>query len=326
MSVIQDLKNLGGEPIGDTFNQDAFRGAIEVGGVDLTGGYCSGVVLDWARRVLQSAADRDPKYMSYSQPGTGDKRRATVKRMVEAYVGHAPTYVGGEANANKIAAKKILEKLKGCAEKTDPDYGTGVLVSNAEAKLFAKLWKVPGRDGFLFEKFDLNMEPAGALPHSDIRDLEELLDSKVDPQHEAHSADGRHWQTLSRPSTVYGTAGQWASQLSNHAFRPNCCTIVTFNPSAGGDGHAVAVYQKGVDELVFFDPNYGAFRYSREDLNLCFQHLFWTPALPVDDKVFDGDKAVYLRRKEEEKDHPVRGPWNKMGYTIFEKGVAENAA
>jgi hypothetical protein len=267
--------------------------------------------------------------MSYSQLGTADKRRATVKRMVEAYVGHAPTYVGGEANANKGAAKKILEKLKGCAEKTDPDYGTGVLVSNAEAKLFAKLWKVPGRDGFLFEKFDLNMEPAGALPHSDIRDLEGLLDSKVDPQHEAHSADGRHWQTfaaelddkfrgirrgdlnndpkklfgnirvtMSRPSTVYGTAGQWASQLSNHAFRQNCCTIVTFNPSAGGDGHAVAVYQKGVDELVFFDPNYGAFRYSREDLNLCFQHLFWTPALPVDDKVFDGDKAcIFAVRK-----------------------------
>ena len=56
--------------------------------------------------------------------------------------------------------------------------------------------------------------------------------------------------------------------------------------------------QVGAKEFVFFDPNYGAFHFSKDKLANCFQHLFWTPAITVDKSVRDHDKAVYLRRDE----------------------------
>jgi Yersinia/Haemophilus virulence surface antigen len=113
----------------------------------------------------------------------------------------------------------------------------------------------------------------------------------------------------------YEKAGEWSHKLMNYGFQNNCCTIIAFSPSEGGSGHAVAVHQKAADEFVFFDPNYGAFRYSKENLKHCFQHLFWTPYIKATKDVLDGEKAVYLRRvKQTDK---VEGRWDKMGYTIF---------
>src|SRR6266513_942124 len=102
MSISDDLKKIGGQSeqvkvqLGDDFNQTTFKGTITVDGVDLTGGYCSGVVLDWARRVLQSASGRDEKYLSYSTPNAQERRGATVHRMAKAYEGHSKHYVAGE--------------------------------------------------------------------------------------------------------------------------------------------------------------------------------------------------------------------------------------
>jgi len=88
-----------------------------------------------------------------------------------------------------------------------------------------------------------------------------------------------------------------------------------FSPSAGGSGHAVAVHQKGLDEFVFFGPNYGAFRYAKENLMNCFQHLFWAPFITAPKDLLDGKKAEYLRR--EKLTDKVEDRWDKMGYTIF---------
>jgi hypothetical protein len=54
------------------FNQTKFRTELgtkpvtTISGQSLGNGYCMGVGLDWIRRVLQSKADRDPNYLTYS--------------------------------------------------------------------------------------------------------------------------------------------------------------------------------------------------------------------------------------------------------------------
>ena len=370
MSVREELKAIGGELIGAGFNQSAFRASITVTGVDLTGGYCSGVCLDWARRVLQSAPDRDTKtaqklqargiegdfaYMSYSKPAalsTPVKRLGTVTRMAEAYNGHASFYVSGATK--KQTALQELRKLKTVPEKNygEESYGKGHPVPNELARLFEEFW-VFGQRNTHFGKFALDSEPAGVLSDAAIEWCISNLTGRADPQHQARSADGRHWETFASqldqrlnaerlsetggtrgakklfsnievvrnsPTKVYATAGQWAHALETNGFLVNCCTIVSFSPTAGGSGHAVAAYQTGqvgAKEFVFFDPNYGAFHFSKDKLANCFQHLFWTPAITVDTSVRDHDKAVYLRRDEGV--DKEEGTWNKMGYTIFKK-------
>ena len=54
------------------FNQTKFRTELgtkpvtTISGQSLGNGYCMGVGLDWIRRVLQSKAERDPNYLTYS--------------------------------------------------------------------------------------------------------------------------------------------------------------------------------------------------------------------------------------------------------------------
>jgi hypothetical protein len=100
-----------GSPIGE-FNQTSFRKdvgvrsaggenkiQVSVAGKELGGGYCAGVALDWARRVLLSSPTRDEKFLSYgystikkgegirSKSLTQSKDRAfqTVGRMANAW-------------------------------------------------------------------------------------------------------------------------------------------------------------------------------------------------------------------------------------------------
>jgi hypothetical protein len=349
MSVVDDLKAIGGEGVEvhlGGFNQGSFRKGIpDVGGVDITGGYCAGVVLDWARRVLQSDSTRDQKYLSYSTTNAQARSTATVKRMALAYAGQAPTYMTGETLKPKVMA--LLQQLKTRPITTIyPEYGEGVLVTLDDVKLLKIFWKIPAPET-IFSKFDCQFTQAGTLSYNDIDFAISNLTAKTDPQLSGGSSHGRHWESFaaqldarlteqrtdrggvgtpkrlfsnlkvvaSEPVKNYEEAGQWSYKLMNYGFQNNCCTVVTFSPSEGGSGHAVAVHQKANDEFVFFDPNYGAFRYSKENLKQCFQHLFWAPYIKAAKGVLDGEKAVYLRRaKTTDK---VEGVWNKMGYTIF---------
>ncbi len=344
MSVIEDLKKLGGKPLGDEFNQDDFRTHDVLDSVNLTSGYCAGVVLDWARRVLQSKANRDEKYMSYSTPKlTSERKVATLKRMAQAYNGQSTSYVG---ETKKTAAVNELRKLKLLQVESFAAYGTGVPVPSDVAEMLEKYWEIPGTANSTFAKFNLSKEPAGVLTYQDIDQLIANLTARPDAQHKPGSADGRQWETFaaeldtkfrkhrddatrkaptklfgnlkvvkSSPSRDYPEAGYWSAELRTQGLQLNCCTTVSFKPTGGGNGHQIAIHQTGLDEFIFFDPNYGAFRFAMAGLKRCFQHLFWD-AFIEDDNVLDGKKAVYLRRKVDTA--PAVGSWNRMGYTIFQ--------
>ena len=65
-------------------NQDRVDSAL---GQSLDGGYCAGVVTDWARRVLLSSPNRDQASLAYKYEGAGADAKATrtVQRMGTAY-------------------------------------------------------------------------------------------------------------------------------------------------------------------------------------------------------------------------------------------------
>lgn len=351
MTTVRDeLVAVGGVPEGQ-FNQSSFTPFDQVEGADISGGYCAGVVLDWTRRVLQSAPDRDASYLNYSAAGYGDdrpdgvqsKQAATTRRMATAYAGQGSSYV---QTTHKEATIAALRALLGGVEGTTSTYGTGVPVPHATAQMLSQYWEMTGGS---FARFNLGMDPAGRLTLAKIGELITDLIARPEAQAVAGAAGGRQWPSFaasldtrfrqiriadgkqvdpnklfsnlrvvrSAPSTPYASGGAWMAALIDNGFMQDGCTTLSFKPTTGGSGHQLAVHQTAADSFRLFDPNYGVFRYSRANLQRVFQHLFWARIAVADANAVDRDKAVYLRRKRAT--DPEIGTWDRMAYTIFQR-------
>jgi primase-polymerase (primpol)-like protein len=79
----------------------------------------------------------------------------------------------------------------------------------------------------------------------------------------------------------------------------------------------VAVHEIG-EEYRFFDPNFGVFEYSKDNLRRALQYLFWAP-LWKDEEGQDTDMPVYRRRTTSSPRDP--NEWSQMSYTIFTKNT-----
>ena len=332
MGVRERLASLGTD-LGK-FNQNAFRGdVVAFGDTDLKGGYCAGVCLDWTRRVLLSASDRDAKFLTYASPKQeigGARQEDTLRRMATAYKGQGASYV---ATTRK---SEVLPKLK--ALLAEPEKGwnisgqvvQGVGVPNAVAKLVLELM-TPNPN-----PLNLQKEPAGAVPKSTIQFWISFIEGINDPQHKRLADGGREWGQYSkeldqqfggkkkrfgdlnvvdsRNQQTYADPGVWLGVLMSKAFRHQCCTIIGAGaPKA--TGHAVAVHQIG-QEYRFFDPNFGVFEYSKESLQNALQYLFWAPFWKGEEGE-DTDLPVYRRRTSTSPRDP--NEWSQMSYTIFTK-------
>ena len=113
----------------------------------------------------------------------------------------------------------------------------------------------------------------------------------------------------------YLNGDAWWTAIKQYGLLDGCCSILGFAQTAGGEGgHAVAVHQKGED-YIFFDPNHGSFKYSKDNQLRALKHLFWEPQFPAPEGVPHGKKAVYVRRG-------MKAPYrnmNNVGYTIFQR-------
>ena len=209
MGVREELIACGGTPVGAPFNQTQFK---NVGGVDanrIADGYCAGVVMDWTRRVLQSAPDRDSNYLSYSKPDyevssvaqLGDqqtplrpglsRQAATVNRMAKAYERQGTSYVA-QTKLQKV--KAALRHLQQNGVEETGARGTGVPIPNELGVLLDDFWQF-GNPNSTFERFDLGKVTAGWIPLNRFPALLNDLDQRDDPQHEVRAAGGRHWAT-----------------------------------------------------------------------------------------------------------------------------------
>lgn len=321
-------------------------GKNTVEGADITGGYCAGVALDWCRRVLLSGPDRSETSLSYGgqhykyptvpSGGIMSRKEATVRRMAKGYAEQAATYVG---QTNMESVQPLLARLLATQEIDIEGLPRGVPVSKSELGLLRKVWKIPDK------QVDLGYEPAATVTHAQIRGF---IADKDDSQHRARDAGGRSWSNMaatlderfnqirvaegrqvsskpfsgmkvrsSYPTRNFDRASQWAYVLDNEGYEQDCCTLISISPGGGGSGHAVAVHQKTPVSFDFFDPNFGTYRMTKENLGFCFQHLFWTPYFEAPEGTLDGDKAIYQRR--DSPDASPDSPWTKMGYTIFER-------
>jgi len=345
MSVYEDLCKLG-TPQG-AFNQGSFRTSASAAGKDLTGGYCAGVALDWCRRVLLSRADRDPKFLNYGKEGYGDagpkgqsRQDATTVRMANAYAQQGSNYVA-QTNLQKVTA--LLPVLLNQPEQgAIGDFEKGIRLTRPQAELILEVWKLKKTE------IDLGLQVPGQLTKQLIQQLIDDAKTREDSQHRALDSKGRGWanmaavmdaefreirigqgrQVSAKPFSGiqvhrsamqkdFGEPGEWAYVLRTEAYELNCCTLVSLSPGGGGSGHAVAVHQREADSYDFFDPNFGVFRMSLENLRGCFQHLFWSPKFT--DKAPHGNLAVY--RRPSSPDASPDSPWTKMAYTIFKRAV-----
>ncbi|WP_233890082.1 hypothetical protein [Paraburkholderia flagellata] len=352
MPVHDELVEVGGTRIGPAFNQGELRtsGTTEIEGANISNGYCAGVALDWARRVLLREPGPDESYMSYSKAGYGtagttgnleSRQRSTVRRMAKAYNEQAPHYVA------KTYKEELLLRLHALRQQPQVEYDdrTGVPVPQETARMFRHYWVTTG---WPFTNFEFDDDPSGVLLHTTIDQLRQNLLSRPDNQHEPFVVLGRSWANFaatvderfreirfaegrtaskkgfsrlkvvrsSEPKTFDG-GGNWLHVLMNRGFSINCCTVIFFQPTAGGTGHVVAVHQTAADAFVFFDPNYGAYRYARQGLQYCLQHLFWAPCVHAAEGVIDGGRAVYLRRKSIHE--PAVGSWDSVAYTVLQR-------
>lgn len=347
MSVHDDLCRIGTH-VG-SFNQGDFSPWSAVEGQDLTGGYCAGVVLDWVRRVLQSAPNRTPGYLTYSSSkldtgaqGRETRRQTAVRRMAVAYGGQGASYV---ETTNLAKLRVALPALIQQPEVRWEGGRFGVGVPSEVVRLIEYLWVVDF-------PVDHTKVFAAILTHDELRNWLRQAVERSDPQMEPRAAAGREWASFaaqldarfrqirihegrqestrpfgnlrivaSSPSQVYGEGGLWLGELKANGFRRGCATIVSMGPSGGGTGHAVAVHQVGDDQFIFLDPNFGVYRMSKAGIGHCFQHLFWTPYVTAAPNTLDGAYAVYRRRDPPPNGQVAQGqpsgPWNRMAFTIF---------
>jgi hypothetical protein len=334
MGVRDQLASLG-EDLGN-FNQGEFRGTTAtVDGADLTKGYCAGVCLDWARRVLLSGSGRDARFLTYAKQPLGSVRQVkAVKRMGTAYAGQGASYVATTQQANltsQLTALLSVPEITG--ELPDGTIVSGVPVSNSLAELICnRITMTPN-------PFDLENEPAGWVPHEDISSWLVFI-SGPDPQHKKLASGGRGWGQYasqldaahtqgkkrkfrdlvvigSRDQQTYGSEGVWMGILRSSAFQDSRCTIIGLG-APGEVGHAVAVHVVG-GVYRFFDPNYGTFGYTEEKLKSALQYLFWAPLFEGEAGLDAASKPVY-RRRENANDPVDDSPWTQMSYTIFGKG------
>lgn len=317
MSVREGLQAIGAVPQGGGFNQDSFRTHDIIEGVDLTDGYCAGVVLDWTRRVLQpnTSKSADPSRLEYATTKMAEnveRQTAALRRMAKGYGGSATSYVN-ETERTKLCA--ILQMLKNEGVEVNYDvYGIGVPISSDIARLMSQVWTIPGVGNNLFSRFNLSNEPAGTLSRVAIGNLLNQLGSMADPQTQARAAGGREWASFaaelderfkqirisdvrqvtrkpfsnlhvvrSSPSKQYESAGVWSYELKTDGLQLNCCTIVSMKPTSGSTGHQIAIHQTLQNEFFLFDPNYGAFKCTASVLKNCMQQLFWIPFLKYEE-------------------------------------------
>jgi hypothetical protein len=311
MSERDELRECGGVPLGDGFNQDSFRTHNVIEGANIANGYCAGVALDWIRRVLQprnrhGVERTGSTHLDYASPKyvqTPERKVSTVRRMATAYGGSATSYVS-ETERSKL--KHRLESLQNGTEENYTAYGLGVPIPGTVAQLLKKVWDVPGNS--TFRRFSLSSEPAGTLTKATIAQLLTSLNQNADPQQQPLAAGGREWASFadeldtrfqairisetrqvtarpfsnlqvvrSSPSTNYTSAGVWATVLIDDGLMVDGGTLVSMKPTSVSNGHQIAIHQKSAEEFVLFDPNYGAFRCSATALERCLQQLFWRP-------------------------------------------------
>lgn len=253
---IADLLEGYGSRIG-AFNQTTFRTDIgqrvsgtqtltkaTFGGKSLGGGYCAGVCLDWARRVLLSAPNRDASALSYGYDkmkageGTKDVRTlaqskdrafSTVGRMASAWGAHNDmnwTSTGGS---------------------TDP------------YELTPQTWTDTAKT--LDTRFDA---------------------SRKDDQRGVSTKRFSSVTMVASKTAIYNSAGSWMASLLGGGLRAGSVSKLGFN-GPSGKGHAVAVWQRkntvtDPDSFYFFDPNFGVFAYPQAKLQSALQILFWKDA------------------------------------------------
>ena len=331
MGVRERLVSLGTD-LGE-FNQSAYRGKeVTIDGTDLKGGYCAGVCLDWARRVLQSASNRNEKYLSYSteKGATTQRRTQTLRRMAAGYKGQGASYVTTTRKTDCLSKLTALLKEPDSEWTIDGKDVTGIAVPNETAELIAHFFDFTENNPFNMEK-----EPAGVVQRERVEKWKNSVAARPDAQHTRLADGGREWGQYSQElddkfskskkkkfsnlsvvassnQQTYGSPSTWLGELMSEAFRENCCTIVGVG-APGATGHAVAVHVVN-GEYRFFDPNYGVFKYTKEALQSALQHLFWTPYFQGEEGQ-DTDLPVYRRRDStnprDEKE------WTRMSYTIF---------
>src|SRR5262245_20676524 len=321
MGVRERLASLGTDR--GQFNQCTFRGTvISYGDTDLTGGYCAGVCLDWTRRVLLSAPNRDVRYLTYSTPKAASETRHkdTLIRMAVSFK---------EQNSYRPSKPDMMAKLTALLSQSDSTYKidgkpvTGVAIPGKTAEMIDKFVDL-SKDN----PFNMRKEPAGVVPRERVERWKNLVGGMKDWGQFAGELDGQLSRSkkkkfgnlsvvASSPQTIYSSPSVWVGELMSEGFRDSCCTIIGAG-APGATGHAVAVHQIGSD-YRFFDPNYGVFDFSKKSLQCALQHLFWTPYFK-DDSGLDADLPVYRRRDSQSQVRNAK-EWTRMNYTMFKANV-----
>jgi hypothetical protein len=250
-SQIVGLLKAQGTQIGE-FNQSSFREDVgkritqegtfvksSVGGKSLGNGYCAGVCLDWARRVLLSTKALDERRLTYGystiKGGQGTKGRTlqqsqdrafqTVGRMGQAWV--------QTGNMNWSA----------------PSGSSVFTVGDTE-------WS--SKAATLDNAFDsARGEDSRGLSNKRFSSLV-LLGSK---------------------SSTYGSAGAWMGALLSSGVKAGGVTNVGFRRVGQSGHRVAIWQRKtaktDTDSFYFFDPNFGVFSYNQDGLQTALQILFW---------------------------------------------------
>lgn len=253
-AVVQEFLKLGGTQIGQ-LTQGAFR----------AGGMCKGVCLDWIRRIMNGkpAVYHDDLYDQ--DPAKKKKRlaqmNATHELMNQAIRNNMQAINKTFDEAKSLQTTITVKSFLGPFMFWQPD------VSELQQQQEQALDQV--------DHYGDRMQDEGPIPTN-------WVTFRINWKHDVRSKTGGFKGAQFDNIRVYGgkTAtptgvNAWPTFFADKltALKPDRCAMLNVFFQAGG--HAVAVHRNNTGTLDFYDPNYGIFNFTKQDmLESALEYLF----------------------------------------------------
>jgi hypothetical protein len=211
-------------------------------GKSLGGGYCSGVCMDWIRRVLFSSMDRDKSFLTYGYEALKENKGTRKK--------------DGSERDLEASKQRAYRSVRGMAEAYDKPLVWHGTSTRDTYELLPATWQATARS------LDTSYQDGGRAFKKRFSQLTVIRSKSA---------------TYNAAGPTY-----WTNEVMNHGLQVDHATYLAFNaPGAAGHGVAVWQRETDVnsnDAFYLFDPNFGVFSFNKEALEDALTVMFWMDA------------------------------------------------
>ena len=243
-------------------------------------GFCKGVCLDWARRVLQGG---DPSFEKPGQRIEGDHpslRRQTLRQAT----------IQLRAGSKKlVGTTRAQRRYNTCSDLIDIynrnlSRSTVALPADLVTRVTEFFTFTDRPAEYAMTRVDdwinrLNVPEAGPASDIEWRAFAQSMDNYCTQTNKASSRPFTGIRILASTNRDPYASAETAidTMLGLHQFAAGTVMIAGFGlrlHNGTNSGHAVAMHKLNTGKFMFLDPNYGVFEYTQANLKKALMYLF----------------------------------------------------